>query len=517
MKKRSRMIAVLMAGAVLMAQPAFAEAVNTVSVDQKLDANYTLALNAITNEEYDLADKYLDICFAYCDPQTDPELYADLLLKRACIDVIEGDTDLALSELDAATTVQPDLADAYLVKTQVYTGLGQYDQAVSSLQSYIDLTQDVSLYETVAQLHEANGDLTAAQEVYQKFLEENDIDEVEGHYQNGIYLMESGQLEEAIAEFEGFTEDEVYGAGALYNIGICKMNSGDYAGARESFDKCLEKGGEFTGVYYNRGVCSLLTEDFETSAADFAKSVETEPYVEDALYNLGISRMQTGDIVGAIQAFTDLIGDDAVIPEVEESSDESGAQQAEGDEGVNVEEAAASDAVAENAAAASGNAAEAVQDAAAEVVSGAAETAEEEDAEGAADGMEETVEETVEETEGTEDSEDTAAETEETEAAEDTAAETDEAAEETAEEAGEESEEPVSDENRVINYSAYYYRAMCYGMIGYLEEALADYTVCIDNGYDLGNSYYQRAQVYEALGDSDSQTADLENSLKYAD
>ena len=106
-------------------------------------------------------------------------------------------------------------------------------------------------------------------------------------------------------------------------------------------------------------------------------------------------------------------------------------------------------------------------------------------------------------------------ETETSEEAADTAA-----AEETAaavlNEAGEEIPGEAADTDLTANYSAYYYRAMCYGMLGYLNEALADYTVCIDNGYDLANAYYQRAQVYAALEDTDNQTADLENSLKYA-
>ena len=113
---------------------------------QKLDASYTLALNAINAEDYDTAKEYLSVCFAYCDPQTNPAMYADLLLKRACIDVIEEKNDMALLNLDAAIRVQPDLADAYLVRTQVYAAQGNVDSAIESLEKYIELTEDTSLY-----------------------------------------------------------------------------------------------------------------------------------------------------------------------------------------------------------------------------------------------------------------------------------------------------------------------------------------------------------------------------------
>lgn len=417
-------------------------AADAAAQSQKLDTYYTLALNAINTEDYETANKYLDICFAYCDPQTDPVLYADLMLKRACIDVIDGDTDMALNELDAALKTEPELADAYLVRTQIYTALGDFSTAVENLEKYIELTEDTSLYETVAQLHEANGDLDQAAAAYNKYVEGSGEEIQEAGFQNGLYLMEGGRYEEAIEAFEAYAEDETYGAGAMYNIGVCSMNSGDYAKAAEAFTACEEKGGEFEGLYYNRGVCALLNGDWETAAADFETSIETEPYASEALYNLGICKMQQEDYEGAVATFTELIGDGQETKASEE-----------------VEEAAE-------------------------------DTAEEETAE---EPVEEMTEETAEATEET-----MAEETDETAANENTGAET----------------EGETTTEYPVNYGAYYYRAMCEGALGNLEAALADYTVCIDNGYDLSQSYYQRAQVYAALGDTENQTADLENSLK---
>jgi len=46
---------------------------------------------------------------------------------------------------------------------------------------------------------------------------------------------------------------------------------------------------------------------------------------------------------------------------------------------------------------------------------------------------------------------------------------------------------------------------------------VADYTTCIDHGYELAQTYYQRAQVYAALGDTENQNSDLQNSLKYVE
>ena len=122
MKNLKKMLAVLLAAAMMLAAvPALGEsAAASTTNDQRLDAAYTLALNAINAEDYATAKEYLDICFAYCDRQSNPVLFADLLLKRACINVIEEKFDLALLALDACLQVQPDLADAWLVLSQIY-------------------------------------------------------------------------------------------------------------------------------------------------------------------------------------------------------------------------------------------------------------------------------------------------------------------------------------------------------------------------------------------------------------
>ena len=67
-----------------------------------------------------------------------------------------------------------------------------------------------------------------------------------------------------------------------------------------------------------------------------------------------------------------------------------------------------------------------------------------------------------------------------------------------------------------VNDGAYYYRAVCRAASGDLDGAIADYTTCIDHGYELAQTYYARAQVYAARGDTENQKLDLQNSLKYA-
>ena len=355
----------------------------SIADNQRLEAAYTLALNAINKEDYETAKEYLDICFAYCDPQTNPAMYADLLLKRACINVIEEKTDMALLNLDAAVRIQPDLADAYLVRTQIYTTASDFANAISNLEMYIELTQDATMYATVAQLYEASGDMLAAQEAFDKYAAAAGEDNQEAGFLAGLYRLNNGKLEEAIEAFQAYAEDKDYGAGANYNIGLCKMNLGDYAGAIEAFDACEKMGGEYEGLLYNRGTCYFLSGDWAKSAENFTKSIEKKEYVEDSQYNLGICRMQQEDYKGAVAAFDELV-------------------------------------------------------------------------------------------KGTKDQ-----------------------------------------EGVTLNDAVYYFRAVCNEALGNLEDAIKDLTICIEHEYELAQTYYERAQVYAAMGDTEKQTSDLENSLKY--
>ena len=372
-------------------QPAAAEktqeeaVVRTVDAtvnNQKLDASYLRLLNAIKAEDYETAKDFINICFAYCDRQENPTMFADLLLKRACIDVLQEKYDMALLNLDAALTVDPSLGDAYLVRTQVYSAMGDIDNAIENLKQYIALTQDTSMYETVAQLQEAKGDIVAAQEAWGKYTEGAGAEVEEAEFQNGRYKMAAGDLEGAVASFEKYLEHETYAAGAYFNIGLCKIDLADYAGAIEAFNKCEEKGGAFDGLHYYRGIGYLLSGTFAKAEADFNACIEKgESDQNSARYDLALTKYYSEDYAAAVAAFTAYINSSA--------------------------------------------------------------------------------------------------------------------------------------EGSTPDYSAYFYRAMAEGAVGQLEEAVADYTVCIENNFQAGDCYYNRAKVYEALGDTEKQNADLEAALKF--
>ena len=388
MRMVRKLLAMAMAVCLLLTTvPAMAEtAADTAAMEQKLDAAFTLAQNASKKEDWATARKYLNIAFAYCDRQSNPTAFAVLLLKQACLDVIEGDNDIALLALDAALTVDPDQADAYRVRAEIYTGAGNFTDAAANLEKYIELSQNTALYETVAQLHEANGDMAAAEAAYEKYATAVGEDDRDAGFQLGYYRMNNQKYEEAAEAFQAYAEDETYGAGALYNIGMCRMNLGDYAAAIEAFTAFEEKGvvfADLTPCYY-RGYCYYMSGDPANAADDFARSVETESNADQARFFLGICKMDQGEYEAAVAAFDELVN--------------------------------------------------------------------------AYEGQEELT----------------------------------------------------------LNDAVYKFRAVCNAQLGNLEQAVQDLTVCIDHGYELADTYYQRSQVYAAMGDAESQEKDMQEFMRYA-
>ena len=356
---------------------AFAE-LNTEDL-RLLDTYYTLATNYISMADYDKAAEYVDKCFEYCNENTGKDLMADLYLKRGCIETIHGDTEAALADLDKALENNAELADAYLIKTEIYTDSLDFAQATENLQKYIDLTGDNDLYATLSELYELNGEAEKAADSYTKYIKSRDITENEAVYTEAVYKMQIGLNDEALVAFETLKEDETYGEAAQYNIAVCLMNKGENEAAAEIFIAGIQDNGwadKYEGTYYNLGLCYMLNGDYEKAEENFIASVEKNEYPDESNQNIGICKMSREDYEGAIEAFMKL------------------------------------------------------------------------------------------------EKEDTA-----------------------------------------LDPAVAFYRACCYVSVGNNEAALKDFTYCIDNGYELAQSYYQRSAIYGAMGEIELQTADLEASL----
>lgn len=443
--------------AVALSSAALAE---SVADTQRLDTYYSLSINYINREDYDKAMEYLDAALGYCNESDNPDMYADIHLKKGCVYTMQGDSEKALKELDEAIRVKESLSEAWLVKTQVYSDTEKYAEAIESLEKYIEMSGDFNMYETLSQLYQQVGDSEKALEAYNKFAENVGASETEVAYRKGVYKMGAGMYAEAIEEFKPCLKDETYGASAAYNTGVCYMNSGDYENALAAFDQCVEAGGSFDGLSYNRGVCLMTTGKFPEAIEAFTASAEGESFRTDALYNRAVCQMSSGEYEAAIADFTSYIDERAAAAKAEAGD---GGEPASTVDVANYYRGVCY--------LSTNDFQNAVNDFTACLENGVSE----------ADSLFNRGLSYLQ-----------AGEFESAKA---------------------DFSECIKNENNVDE--ALFYRAYANRYLGEFDAAIADFTACIDHGYNLGQSYYQRAQVYNDMKDDEHYVADLEESLKY--
>ena len=117
---------------------------DTVGPQTSLSGLYNRADIQIAREEFAEALETIRRCIdIYINTgEENEELLADLWLKKGCLHVILGAYDEALVALDSALGINYEIADAFLVKAQVYQELGMYRELSANLGSYIELMQN---------------------------------------------------------------------------------------------------------------------------------------------------------------------------------------------------------------------------------------------------------------------------------------------------------------------------------------------------------------------------------------
>ncbi len=436
---------------------------------QKLTAYYELVVEYINRAQYDKALSGIEACLGYVDEETNPDMCADLHLKRGQVYLLTEEYDKALAELDEALRISPELSDAQILKTQAYSDMEQYEQALDALNAYVTTTGDATAYALQADIHAAMGDTRKAVDAFEKYVKELYESKTEREFFVARYQMLLGDYENAAAGFQRCLKDETYGVLSSYYLGSCQLNLSEFEKALKNLDRCVEAGEEIDGLYYDRARSYMGLGQYEQAEADLTISIDKESYKEDSYFKRGMCRMLLAKLTEAVADFTVNIGDaveggsinysEALYYRGVCSIDLADYEAAIRDLTTCIDhQITLDDSIFYRGLAALLQGEAMVQ---AEVQS-----------------------------------EDTPAASE--------ASFTASVADFTA--------------NVTAGYNtdaALYYRALAYRYLSNNEAALADQTKCIENEYNLASSYYQRAQTNKAMGNEDAYIADLEESLKH--
>lgn len=280
------------------------EAADLLLQEQRLNTWYSQAIESINAEDYENAMLCLDGCMLYCTESSNPTLYADLYMKRGYCCLMLQQYDDALEALEEALETDPEMENAILLKASVYSETGKYPEAIEMLEKYSQVSEDYSVYETVAALYEAEGNTEKAFESYQTFAQKAAGSEADAAALCGVYKMQRGEYEEAVKWFDQSLEAEEPADNVYYNRGLCRMSLGDYETAIADFGSSVEK--EESGAddaLYTKATCEMTILNYEAAVADFTACIEREANPEDSRINKGFCLLLSGKEQEALKDF----------------------------------------------------------------------------------------------------------------------------------------------------------------------------------------------------------------------
>ncbi|MEG1583554.1 MAG: tetratricopeptide repeat protein [Anaerovorax sp.] len=238
--------------------------VSLVGKEETSEDYYKLAATQIASEKYTDALASIDQCIAMYGDKKDGR-YLDLIMKKGCLYIMTGDYKNALKYIDEALRIDPNWADAHLIKAQIFAETGNQPQLIASLESYMKLRpNDTEIRKLLAQAKFTSADYGNAITEYEKILEKKPDPQIS--YLYGLTAIQLGKYAEAEENLtKAIGKDDTYD-GIYYYRGVCRMSNNNYEGAVSDFTKSIEKASMTQASYYTRGVCSLMLEKYDYDA-----------------------------------------------------------------------------------------------------------------------------------------------------------------------------------------------------------------------------------------------------------
>jgi tetratricopeptide (TPR) repeat protein len=210
-------------------------------------------------------------------------------LKLAEVHFLLRRYEEALESVNTALKVNDQLEKGYFLKGYIYKEIGDTSLSKSSFQTAVEVNPDY--YEAFIEL----GSLYAS--------EGNDIaldffntaielrgGIVEPYYNKGMYLQNTGRLDEAIETYQKMIEVDPKSFLSYYNLGYIHLVAyEDFKVAAAYFDTVLSIQPQYVDAIYNKGLCYEEIGDANTSEALYRSALDIDP--QHTLSAQGLSRL----------------------------------------------------------------------------------------------------------------------------------------------------------------------------------------------------------------------------------
>lgn len=211
--------------------------------ENEIGIAYNKAVELLGQERYAEALSYVMNCIPLVDKAACPNLYSDLYLKKACIEVYSGDDNTAVMSLHEALDAKDDLAEAYLLLSGIYSDRGELSRAQTALLTYTEISGDDSAWYNLAVWAMQSEDFAKAKEYFTSYIDgylQGGADD--SRYFRGVCSLALEEYDDAITDFTVCITRGLYASDSLFDRALCYILTDDYVRALDDFNLCVENG-----------------------------------------------------------------------------------------------------------------------------------------------------------------------------------------------------------------------------------------------------------------------------------
>ena len=264
----------------------FADAMRDIERALELDSNQAITYY----ERGEIYWKKQDVKAAYQSYeksiQKDPQ-FSDGLIKKASVDIVLNNYDMALDLLDQALKLNMTNPLPYYFKGRLFKAKGDTAVAISSYQTAVELNpQYYDAYVELALLVAAQRNDLA--EEYYKTAISIRPKSVEVWYNRAMFLQENGDrkveyYDRALSCYDTIAHIDTNFFGAYYNKGFVYYTYlKEYTKAIECFSQAIKAYPSYFQAYYSRGLCYEKMGDRKTALENFDRALAIKPDYDDA-------------------------------------------------------------------------------------------------------------------------------------------------------------------------------------------------------------------------------------------
>ncbi|MCC6601330.1 MAG: tetratricopeptide repeat protein [Crocinitomicaceae bacterium] len=215
----------------------------------------------------------------------------DCLLKKAAIDIVLKNYNLALEHINTALKENNNLAEGYYLKGRLYLATGDTTLSTSSYQTAIEV--DPTFFDAYIEvgLIYATKHHDLAKEYYNSAIGLRPKS-IEAWYNKAMFLQENGYREkdyydQALICYDSIARIDPSFSSAYFNKGyIYLLHLKNYIEAIREFTAAINAYPMYSQAYYNRGLCFEALKKMKEAEADYRKALEINPGYDDAAHAL---------------------------------------------------------------------------------------------------------------------------------------------------------------------------------------------------------------------------------------